>query len=102
MDYAEVTRFKIAMLQELYELMGQECFESEDYKEFYEGNKHWLEPYAAFCFFRDKYGTSHFEKWKTNGEYRKEEIDRLFTAKSTSQKSILFYCFVQFHLHLQL
>ncbi|MEI9807670.1 MAG: hypothetical protein WDO16_07210 [Bacteroidota bacterium] len=48
------------MLQELYELMCQECFDSGEYKEFYEGNKHWLQPYAAFCFFRDKYGTSHF------------------------------------------
>ena len=67
MDYEEVMRFKIAMLKELYEVMGKDCFESEDYKEFFEENKHWLEPYAAFCFFRDKYGSSHFEEWKTNG-----------------------------------
>ncbi|HEY6504589.1 MAG TPA: 4-alpha-glucanotransferase [Chitinophagaceae bacterium] len=102
MDYEEVIRFKTAMLKELYEVMGQDCFESEDYKDFYEGNKHWLEPYAAFCFFRDKYSSSHYERWKTNGEYKKDEIDRLFSSRSASQKDILFYCFVQYHLHLQL
>jgi 4-alpha-glucanotransferase len=102
MDYEEVIRFKLAVLKELYEVMSNDCFESEDYKEFYGGNKHWLEPYTAFCFFRDKYKTTHFEEWKTNGNYKKEEIDRLFSGKSTSKKDILFYCFVQYHLHLQL
>jgi 4-alpha-glucanotransferase len=101
-DYEEVIRFKIAMLKELYEIMGEDCFESEDYKQFFEENKHWLQPYAAFCFFRDKYKTSHYEDWKTNSEYRKEEIDKLFLSKSASNKAVLFYCFVQYHLHLQL
>lgn len=101
-DYEEVIKFKIAMLKELYELMGTECFESEDYQEFFKENKHWLEPYAAFCFFRDKYGSSHFEEWKTNGEYDKTEIDRLFSSKSAARNDTLFYCFVQYHLHLQL
>ncbi len=102
MDYEEVIRFKLAMLKELYEVMGNDCFESEDYKEFYGGNKHWLEPYAAFCFFRDKYKTTHVEEWKTNGDYKKEEVDRLFSGKFASKKDVLFYCFVQYHLHLQL
>jgi 4-alpha-glucanotransferase len=102
MDYEEVIRFKMAMLKELYELMGDDCFESEDYKDFFADNKHWLQPYAAFCFLRDKYGTSHFEQWKTNGIYSKPEIDRLFSAKHASQKDIYFYCFIQYYLHLQL
>ncbi|MFI5130448.1 MAG: 4-alpha-glucanotransferase [Chitinophagales bacterium] len=101
-DYEEVMSFKIAMLKELYEEMGKDCFDSEDYAEFFEGNKHWLQPYAAFSFFRDKYGSSHFEQWKTNAYYDKEEIDRLFSTKSSVQKAVRYYCFVQFHLHLQL
>lgn len=102
MDYEEVMKFKTAMLKELYELMSEDCFESEDYRIFFDSNRHWLQPYAAFSFFRDKYGTSHYEEWKTNGEYNKEDIDRLFTAKSAARKEVLFYCFVQYHLHLQL
>lgn len=102
MDYEEVITIKLATLKELYELTCDDCLESEDYKQFFNDNKHWLEPYAAFCFFRDKYGTSHFEEWKTNSVYKKEEIDRLYSSKSPVRKDINFYCFVQYHLHLQL
>jgi 4-alpha-glucanotransferase len=101
-DYEAVMNFKMAMLKELYEIMGKDDFESEDYKQFFDDNKHWLQPYAAFCFFRDKYGSSHYEDWKTNSVYNKLEIDRLLSAKSSWQKEINFYCFVQYHLHLQL
>jgi 4-alpha-glucanotransferase len=100
-DYEEVIKFKLSTLNELYEVMSKECFESDDYKSFFDENKHWLQPYAAFCFFRDKYNTSNFEEWLTNGVYNKEEIDKLCSSKS-STKSIGFYYFVQYHLHVQL
>jgi 4-alpha-glucanotransferase len=102
LDYEEVIRFKMAMLRELYDVMHKECFESEDYKLFFEENKHWLQPYAAFSFFRDKYGSSHFQEWKNNATYSPEEVTRLFSSKSASRKEVLFYCFVQYHLHVQL
>ena len=101
-DYEEVIRFKMTMLKDLYEEMGKDCFESDEYKEFFEDNKHWLFPYAAFCYFRDKYKTSHFNEWKTNSVYDKEEILKLFSNRSLVQKEINFYCFIQYHLHLQL
>lgn len=101
-DYEEVVKYKMAILKELYEVMGKECCESEDYSVFFEQNKDWLEPYAAFCYFRDKYGTSHFEEWKTNQDYNKEEIDRLLNTRSAAKKEIEFYYFVQYHLHEQL
>src|SRR5258705_1162333 len=65
LEYEEVMSFKVAMLKELYEVMGKDDFESEDYRELFDGNKHWLQPYAAFCFFRDKYGSSLFKELKT-------------------------------------
>ena len=101
-DYEEVIKLKLSMLKELYEVMGKECFESEDYKKFFEENKHWLQPYSAFCFFRDKYGTSNFEDWRANGVYYKDEIDKLCSSKSSSFKDIGLYCFIQYYLHLQL
>jgi len=101
-DYEEVMRFKLAMLKELYVEMGKECLESEDYLAFFERNQHWLKPYAAFSYFRDKYKTSHYETWKTHSRYKKEEIDRLFTGRSAAGKEAQLYCFIQYHLHLQL
>lgn len=101
-DYEEVLRFKLTMLRELYEVMADDCFESADYKAFFKENQHWLIPYAAFSYFRDKYNTTHFDEWKTNGVYNKAEIDKIFNSRSAAQKEMNFYCFVQYHLHLQL
>ncbi len=101
-DYEEVMKFKFPVLRELYEVMGAECFESDDYKQFFKHNKHWLESFGAFCYFRDKYETSNFEEWKTNGIYNKTEIDKLCSPKSPVIKEIGYYYFNQYHLHLQL
>ena len=77
-DYEEVIKLKMAALKDLYEVMEEECLESDEFKEFFKRNQHWLQPYAGFCYFRDKYGTSHFEEWKTNGIYDKAEIAKIF------------------------
>lgn len=101
-DYEEVMKFKIPVLKELYDIMGENCFESEDYKQFFSENKHWLESYAAFSYFRDKYSSSNFDNWKTNAIYKKSEIDKLCAPASSVCKNISFYYFIQYHLHVQL
>ncbi len=101
-DYETVINYKLSVMKELYEVMGKECFETEDYKDFFRDNKHWLQPYAAFCYFRDKYGTSHFGDWKTNSTYNKAAIEKLFVGSSSIAKEIGLFCFIQYHLHLQL
>ncbi|MET0391496.1 MAG: 4-alpha-glucanotransferase [Chitinophagaceae bacterium] len=101
-EYEEVIRFKLAVLKELYDIMGKECMGTDAYRQFFDGNKHWLQPYAAFCYLRDKNGTSHFEEWKTHSVYNKEEVDRLLASRSAAQKEIGFWFFVQYHLHEQL
>jgi 4-alpha-glucanotransferase len=65
-------------------------------------NKHWLAPYSAFCFLRDKYGTSDFKKWKMFSTFNAEEVSRLCSPRSKLFKEISFWYFVQYHLHLQL
>jgi 4-alpha-glucanotransferase len=100
-DYEEVIKLKLTSLKNIYAIKGANCFDNDEYKKFYKQNKHWLEPYAAFSFFRDKYGSSHFEEWPANDTFAKEEISKLFSDKS-SAKELGFYCFIQFHLHLQL
>lgn len=101
-DYEQVIRLKIQVLHELFNLLYEECFESEDYKAFHESNKHWLIPYAAFCYLRDKHGTPHFETWGPDAVYDKKYIAKLFSPKAKHAKDITFHFFVQYHLHLQL
>ncbi len=90
-DYEEVMKIKLSVLKELYEVMGEECMRSEDYKKFYEQHRGWLNPYGAFCWLRDKYGTADFAHWRSNSVYDKEEISRLCSKKSSAYKEIGFY-----------
>lgn len=101
-EYETVLHFKINTLRELFELEGKDFLKEKSYQDFFMANKHWLIPYAAFCFLRDKYGTSEFEKWKTNAVYKEEEIERLSNTRSKNFNQIAFWYFVQYHLHLQL
>src|SRR5262249_17076464 len=101
-DYEQVMKYKIQALRQLFDLLHEECFASDDYKAFHEQNKHWLITYAAFCYLRDKHGTSHFEMWDSDAVYDKKYIAKLFSPKSKHAKEITFYFFVQYHLHLQL
>jgi 4-alpha-glucanotransferase len=101
-DYEQVINFKINVLKELFDLDNLEFLKEEAFKEFFDDNQNWLVPYAAFCFLRDKYGTSDFSKWKTHSVYNEEEIERLCNPRSKTFTQIAFHLFVQYHLHLQL
>ena len=101
-DYETVLHFKINTLREIYELEGTDFLKDKDFEHFFQSNKHWLKPYAAFCVLRDRFGTSEFSKWKNYSVYNQEEMDRLCSHKSKQYKKIAFWYFVQYHLHLQL
>lgn len=101
-DYEQTIHFKISVLKELFELNEMEFCYEEEFKAFFEDNKNWLVPYAAFCFLRDKYGTSDFSKWRTHSVYNQEEIERFTSNRSKHFRNIAFFYYVQYHLHLQL
>jgi 4-alpha-glucanotransferase len=101
-DYEQVMHFKMNVLRELYEAEGRSFQDEKEYISFFEDNKSWLVPYAAFCFLRDKYGTSDFSQWKTHSVFNVEEIEKMTSRKSRSYAHIAFHLFVQYHLHLQL
>ena len=101
-DYEAVMKIKMTVLKSLYTVMEEECFDSEGYKEFSKRNQHWLHPYAAFSYFRDKYGSSHFEEWNSNGIYDKSGVAKMVQSPSAAGREMRLYCFIQYQLHLQL
>lgn len=101
-DYEQVMHFKMQLLRELYDLEAGVFIDEPEFKEFFNDNKFWLKPYAAFCYLRDKYKTADFSQWKTNSFYSEAEIEKLTSSKSKAAKDIRFYYFIQYHLHLQL
>ncbi len=100
-DYENVVDAKLAYLKQIFNLQSAQTFESESYKEFYQGNKHWLVAYAAFSYLRDLNQTSNFNNWSKYNKFKQKEIDVLL-KDIEALKEISFYFFVQYHLHLQL
>ena len=101
-DYDVIINLKLAALKKLYSLDKGGFLNNEEYKAFFEENKHWLVPYAAFSYLRDTYKTSKFLTWQTHSTYNQSEIEKLSSKGSSAYNEIAFWYFVQFHLHLQL
>jgi 4-alpha-glucanotransferase len=76
-NYEEVMRFKISVLHELYQAEKEALKTDTKYFDFFEFNRKWLVPYAAFCFLRDKYNTPDFTKWKSHKTYAEDAIQQL-------------------------
>ncbi len=101
-NYEEVMKYKIAAIRDLYELEKEDFKDDVKFFTYFELNRHWLEPYAAFSFLRDKYKTADFNKWKTYAVYNEEEIQQLVSPLQKHYDEIAQHYFTQYHLHLQL
>ena len=100
-DYEGVNKLKLEYLQLLYQQEGKKVLTSNEFKEFYEKNEHWLKPYGAFSYLRDQNGTPDFNQWPEYSVYKEKEIDALCQAEE-SASPISFYYYLQYLLHIQL
>ncbi|MFZ1798996.1 MAG: 4-alpha-glucanotransferase, partial [Chitinophagaceae bacterium] len=98
-SYPEVNRIKWNFFKEIFPLQKKQIFSSKKYQEFFDKNKYWLEPYAVFCFLRDKNKTADFYTWKA---YKKYSVAALNKILKTKGEEISIHFFLQFHLHVQL
>jgi len=102
LNYEEVMMAKTAAIEKLYEFKKDSFKDDMVYISFFELNRHWLEPYAAFCYLRDKYKTAEFGKWKSNAVYDESIIQQLVSPEQKHYDEIAIHYFAQYHLHLQL
>jgi len=101
-DYEQVMQFKMSAIRELFQLQKDALKEDFEFFQFFELNRHWLVPYAAFSFLRDKYGSSEFSTWKSNSVYNEAAIQRLVSPSQKHYDEVAIHYFIQYHLHLQL
>jgi len=101
-DYEQVMKIKLLAVRELFELQKEEFLKDKEWLEFFALNKHWLAPYSAFCYLRDKNGTPDFSAWKSNSRYDREAIEKYVAPGTRHYNSIALQYFMQYHLHLQL
>ena len=101
-DYQHVMNTKWEFFKIIYPQESPAVFASEDYKTFFEANKEWLVPYAAFSYLRDLYGTPEFGKWLAHNIYNSTEIETLSSPDQAHYNDIAIFYFLQYHLHKQL
>ena len=102
MDYEAVMTFKLGVVDDLFQLQKDKVFASEVYQQFFDENKDWLVPYAAYCYLRDKYKSADFRTWKSNSVYDSKQIEKLCAPTQKQYDQVAIHYFLQFHLHLQL
>ncbi len=102
LDYEAVARIKRETILELFEKDRLSFKDDFAYFDFFDLNRHWLVPYAAFCFLRDKYKTADFAKWKEYRSYDEDSIQELVSPDKEHYNDIAIHYFTQYHLHLQL
>lgn len=101
-DYESVMKLKREKLKQLFGVMKKEWLENKAYKKFLRENEHWLLPYAAFCYLRDKYQTAEFQQWKTLNRFDRKAIEPFFAPDFKDFDAVAIHLFTQWHLHLQL
>lgn len=101
-DYEAVIRYKTKIIARIYEQYGSAVLASDDFKQYFTENKHWLQSYAVFCYLRDQYGTVDFNQWPAFRYYQEAEIERLAATDSAAYKEIALHYYTQYQLHVQL
>lgn len=98
-NYEEVEHTKWELFRASYAQDGETTLSTLEFNAFYEANRHWLQPYAAYSYLRDLYHTADFRAWPQYSTFRADEIAELCNTHHT--KIALFY-YLQYHLHRQL
>ena len=101
-DYERVNTAKTEYLRELYAQEWPAVGRRATFKRFFEANKEWLVPYAAFCHYRDLHGTPDHTRWPGHERlYDKERAD-MGNPLTKLYKTVSFWYFVQYNLDNQM
>lgn len=101
-NYEEVNLLKRSYIKMAFEEQHRKVFKTEEYQKFFEENKDWLRPYAAFRYLRNKFNTPNFRQWPQYKVYDRAEIAELTSPKSKVYREIALYYYTQYNLHRQL
>lgn len=102
LDYEAVMGAKLPLLRDIFKVLGAATLEDAEFKEFFEANKDWLQPYALFCTLRDLTGVADPQRWGKRSTITMKEVEELTAPGTLYYDAVAFWYFVQFHLHRQL
>jgi 4-alpha-glucanotransferase len=99
--YHYILKHKKQYCRFYFEQEEENILNNQDFQSFCQDNRHWLEPYAIFCFFRDQYGTADFNQWNRSAVYDLQIWQELLDTSVKTRRDVQFTCFLQFVLHTQ-
>jgi 4-alpha-glucanotransferase len=102
LDYELTDQYKWEFFREIFSQDGEKTMKSPEFLSFFENNREWLIPYAAYSYLRDKNNTSDFRLWKDYRTFNRDAIESLCKSDKPQYQEIAIYYFLQFHLHKQL
>lgn len=102
LNYGEVVKLKTAAIRELYYKEKNNFKDDLSYFEFFDLNRNWLVPYAAFCYLRDLNNSPDPLKWEDFQTYHEADVQELVAPGNAHYDEIAIHYFTQYHLHLQL
>ena len=101
-DYEAVMNIKSRFFLLAYEANKKSFLKDKDFKKFFDNNKSWLVPYAAYCYLRDLFGDYNYTKWGIYAKFNSKLINKLCAPGAEQYDDIAIHYFIQYHLHKQL
>lgn len=101
-DYERTIRAKMRWLRATYGESGEQMLASQGFKRYFAHAKGWLVPYAAFCTYRDRYGTPDSSRWSARRTANAKELAAMGNSRNKAFWEVAFWYYVQFNLHLQM
>ncbi|MDY3848259.1 MAG: 4-alpha-glucanotransferase [Prevotella sp.] len=101
-DYERVNNAKREYLRLLFEQEFASVSKSASFRKFFDDNKEWLVPYAAFSFYHEKYGTATFSQWPDHHTLPDDERAKMGKAGTKEYKSVAYWYYIQYVLDTQL
>ncbi len=102
LHYEEVLLIKQEAIKHLYESDKESFKDDYGWFSFFELHRHWLVPYAAYCYLRDKNKTADYNTWPEYSLYSEDAIQLLASTENDFYDEIAIHYYTQYHLHLQL
>lgn len=102
LHYEEVLAIKLQAIRHIYEQDKDNFKDDLGWFSFFDLHRHWLVPYAAYCYLRDKNKTADYTQWGEYAGYDEEAIQNLVSPENEFYDEVALHYFTQYHLHLQL
>ncbi len=102
LHYQDVLAIKSEAIRLLYQKDKDSFKDDFDWFTFFDLNRHWLVPYAAYCYLRDKNNTADYNTWGEYESFREDAVQELVSPENDFYDEIAIHYFTQYHLHLQL